>query len=764
MYYLAFNNMVKIILMSLLLFLLILKNKKVLKKSSLLSNMIKLTLILLSLTTAYTFFTNQKVLKKSSCILNMSSNILFKNEELPKFSKFENSQVKPGITLILENLEKDFQNLENKIESEFNVNRLYNLVVEELERIEYPLSFAWGLISHLHSVKNNDELRSEYDLMQSEVIKTSNKFSQSKVIYKALEKLSKSGTLNQTQKRIVDSSLHSMFLSGIGLNDEKREEFNKIKLRLAELSTKFSNNVLDSTKEFKLYIENDNNMKKLPTSALELLSQKAKDKFPDSTPENGPWKVTLDIPSYLPMMLHYPDSSFREKLYKNYIKIASEGKHNNIPVIKEILKLKKELAELLGFKSYAELSLSKKMATDINQIEDLLNMLSEKAKPYAKKDYNNILNFASLKDSCIDRLYLWDLPYWSERYKEKELNFKEEDLKPYFPLESVLEGLFKIAKNLFNIEIQEINVNERQIDVWDEDVKYFKINDIKENKEIATFFLDPYSRPGEKRSGAWMDSCVDKNSYLNKNPVAYLVCNGSPPIKNNDGSIKPSLMTFREVETLFHEFGHGLQHMLTTIGDAGASGINNIEWDAVELPSQFMENWCYHKPTIMSFAKHYLTKEKLPDELFDKLIEQKTFMTGGQICRQVYFSMLDLQLYSKVDEKEDILSLQKKIANEYLIMPLLDQDRFICSFNHIFAGGYSAGYYSYKWAEIMSADAFSAFEEIDLNDSNEVSKIGKRFRDTILSKGGSEHPAEVFKKFRGREPEPDALLRHSGIN
>ena len=599
--------------------------------------------------------------------------------------------------------------------------------------------------------------------MQPMIIKTSNKISQSKKLYEALEKIKKSRSLTKIQKRIVESSVHSMFLSGIGLEDGKKEKFNDIKLKLADLSTSFSNNVLDSTKEFSLYIENDLQMEKLPLSALELYSQQAKDKFPNSTPKNGPWKITLDIPSYLPIMLHHPDSSLREKLYKAYICRASEGNFNNLPVIEEILSLKKELSQLLGYNNYAELSLSKKMASTVEQIEELLNMLAEKAKPHAIKDYNKVFSYASNRDSCIDKLYLWDLPYWSERYKESSLQFKEEELKPYFPLESVLKGLFDLANNLFNIEIKEVDLSKENIDVWDKSVKFFRIKDVQSNEEIASFFLDPYSRPSEKRGGAWMDSCVDKNKYLSKNAIAYLVCNGSPPIKNKDGTTKPSLMTFNEVETLFHEFGHGLQHMLTRVEDGGASGINNIEWDAVELPSQFMENWCYHKPTVMGFAKHYVTNEPLPEDLFEKILKQKTFMMGGGMCRQIYFSVLDLYLYSGLKKDEKIMDVQKRIAGKYLIHPILDQDRFLCSFSHIFAGGYSAGYYSYKWAEIMSADAFSAFEEIDLNDSKKVKRVGKRFRDTILSLGGGEHPSEVFKKFRGRDPTTDALIRHNGL-
>jgi len=709
---------------------------------------------------------SEKTIKREIInVLDMNSNTLLNNKHLPSFTTFKNDEVEPGMNFIIENLEKDFTEIEDKIKDEKNISNLYNLAIEEVERITYSLSFGWGMISHLNSVKNNDELREVYNKMQPEVIKLNSKISQSKIIYDALKLLSESTLLDKVKRRIVESSSHQMFLSGIGLDDNKKEEFNNIKLKLGELSNKFSNNVLDSIKDFELYILENNGMDELPTTALELYSQEAKDKYPKSTPENGPWKVTLDTPSYLPIIQHHPSSKIREKLYKAQISKASSENHNNIPVIEEILKEKKNLSNILGFDNYAELSLSKKMASNITQIEDLLNMLSDKSKPHAIKDLDKIKDFASERlGNCLETLDLWDIPYWGERYKENELEFKEEDLKPYFPLESVLKGLFQLAGNLFDIRIEEVDVEKENIDIWDEAVKYFRINNSTNNDEIATFFLDPYSRPGEKRGGAWMGSCVDRNKYLNKTPTAYLVCNGSPPIKNDNGNSKPSLMSFREVETLFHEFGHGLQHMLTRVEEGGASGINNIEWDAVELPSQFMENWCYHKPTVMSFAKHYQTGEQLPEELFNKVLKQRTFMTGGAMCRQIYFGMLDLYLYSKLKEDENILDIQKRIASQYLVTPTIEEDKFLCSFSHIFAGGYSAGYYSYKWAEIMSADAFSAFEDIDLNDPQQVAEIGRRFRDTVLAKGGGEHPADVFKQFRGRGPNAEALLRHDGLN
>jgi len=729
--------------------------------------MFRFWLVIFILIITYAFVNNKKVLKRNQIInVNMNSNTLLNNNNLPQFSKFDNNQVETGISQILTDLEKDFSELEKRIEQETNVNNLYNLVIEEMERIEYPLEYGWGLVSHLHSVKNNDGLRQVYQKMQPEVIKLSSKISQSEILYNGLKRLSESKVLNGKRQRIVDLTKNSMFLSGIGLNEEERNKFNENNLKLAAASTKFSNNALDSVKEFELYIVDDPNMSQLPNSALELYSQQAKEKYPETTPNAGPWKVTLDIPSYLPMMLHYPESRLREKLYKAYVSKASSGEHNNIPVIEEILKLKKEKANILNFENYAELSLSKKMASNIKQIEDLLNMLADKSKPLALRDLKLVTELANNKrNTCAGKLDLWDIPYWSERYKEQELEFKEEELKPYFQIDYVINGLFKIANNLFGIVINEVKDLEKEnIDTWHPDVRYFRINDEISGQEIATFFLDPYSRPGEKRGGAWMNSCVDKNKYLNKKPVAYLICNGSPPIKNKDGSIEtPSLMRFREVETLFHEFGHGLQHMLTQVDEGSASGINKIEWDAVELPSQFMENWCYHKPTVMGFARHYQTGEILPDELFNKILKQRTFMQGGAFCRQIYFGMLDLYLYAHLKENENIIDVQRNIASQYLPLPILEEDRFLCSFSHIFAGGYSAGYYSYKWAEIMSADAFSAFEEIDLNNKDEVAKVGRRFRNTVLAKGGSQHPAEVFREFRGRDPSADALLRHNGI-
>ena len=691
----------------------------------------------------------------------INPNSLLHNNALPHFSIFKTNEVKPAIEFLTKKLEDDFEVLEKKMKDENESSKLYNLAVEEIERIEYPLSFAWGIVSHLHSVKNNDELRKVYSEMQPIIIKTNNRISQSKTLYDSLVRLKSMRNLTDIQKRIVDSTVHGMSLNGIGLEGKDKERFNELVIELSKQSTQFSNNVLDSTKAFELYITEKDGMNNLPESALELYSMMAKEKYPETTPNNGPWKITLDAPSLGPFLQHHPSSELRKKVYMAYISRASSGDHNNIPVIKKILSLKKEKANMLGYGSYAELSLSKKMAKDTKEVKDLLEMIYSKAKKHAVKDLQNLKEFVK-KETGNDKLELWDMGFWSERLKEKELDFKEEELKRYFPLDSVLEGLFRIANNLFSIEIKEVNLKKENIDVWDKEVKFFRI--YENEKHISSFFLDPFARPGEKRGGAWMDSCIGKTKYLNHKPVAYLVCNGSPPTEDSDGNKKPSLLSFRNVETLFHEFGHGLQHMLTRVDEGGAAGINNIEWDAVELPSQFMENWCYHKPTVMSFAKDFETGKSIPDSLFNKIIKQRTYRNGGGALRQIYFAMIDLYLYSDLKENEDPIDAMRKMADKYLVTKIDDNDRFICSFSHIFAGGYSAGYYSYKWAEVMSADAFSAFEEIDMNNPVELKKVGMRFRETVLGKGGGTDPEKVFLEFRGHKPDPEALLRHNGLN
>ena len=682
-----------------------------------------------------------------------AKNPLLIGEGLPPFSEIETAQVIPAITQILEELETELTNLEA------NVTPTWDGLVEPLTAIEEKLYWSWGIVSHLMSVQNSAELREAYETMQPKVVEFGNKLSQSKPIYQAFKALRNSENwdgLDNAQKRIVEAAIKDAELSGVGLEGEKKEQFNAIQLELAQLSTQFSNHVLDATKAFKLKLTTPEEVDGLPESLLSLAAQAARGEGEESaTPEQGPWVITLDYPSYIPFMKYSTRSDLREKLYKSFISRASSGELDNNPLITRILELRQQKAKLLDFATYAELSLAKKMAPDVNAVEALLEELRIASYDAAEKELEELKAFAKQED-----LKHWDTTFWSEKQREAKFAFNEEELRPYFPLPQVLEGLFGIAQRLFDVTITPAD---GEAPIWHEDVRYFRIASAA-GEAIAYFYLDPYSRPAEKRGGAWMNVCINRAKVTTTDkvrlPVAYLVCNQTPPV---DG--KPSLMTFREVETLFHEFGHGLQHMLTQVDYTGAAGIYNIEWDAVELPSQFMENWCYHRPTLMGMAKHYETGEALPEEYYQKLLAAKNYMSGSAMLRQLHFSLLDLELHHRYQPggNETPYQVRDRLAETTTVMAPLPEDAFLCCFGHIFAGGYAAGYYSYKWAEVLSADAFAAFEEAGVDKEEALVSTGKRFRDTVLALGGSLHPMEVFKEFRGREPKTEPLLRHSGL-
>ena len=549
---------------------------------------------------------------------------------------------------------------------------------------------------------------------------------------------------------------------GISLNTDTQKEFNIISEKLGKLSTNFSNNVLDATNSWYLILNDKSQIDGVPERVLELMSISAHEylkKEGEADAKKGPWKLSLDIPTYTAFMTYANDRNLREKLYKAFVSRASHGEKNNSHIIEEILSLRTKQAKLLGYESWAELSLSTKMAKEIKNVEKLLEELRKPAFKTAKNELDSLNKFS--KDNGFpnsENLQSWDISYWSERLRKEKLNLDQESLRPWFPLNDVLKGLFKLSEKLFEIKVIEA-CNEAPI--WNNDVLFFNILN-KDDKKIASFYLDPYSRPESKRGGAWMDECLNKNNIgRNTLPVAYLVCNQTPPSKD-----KPSLMSFDEVQTLFHEFGHGLQHMLTTVNLPQAAGINNVEWDAVELPSQFMENWCFHKNTLLNIAKHYKTGEKLSDENFEKLVKNRTFNCGMTTLRQLHFAITDIRLHSNIysNQGKNSDEIRKEIARDTTVIEPIREDKFLCCFSHIFAGGYSAGYYSYKWAEVLSADAFSMFEEADLENNQNIKVIGKKFKDTILSLGGSFSPLEVFKLFRGREPKTDSLIRHLGLS
>ncbi len=690
----------------------------------------------------------------------ISENPLLQGTGLPPFAEIKPERVVPAFNQLLAELDQQLATLET------NIQPTWSGLVEPLEKLTERLTWSWGAVNHLMGVKNSPELREAHEIVQPLVVQFINKLGQSQPIYNAFKALRSSDswvTLELAQQRIVEAAIRDAELSGVGLEGEARERFNAIQMELAELSTKFSNHVLDATKAFSLTLTTKAEIDGLPPSLVSLAAQAARAAGEEkATPENGPWRITLDFPSYGPFMQHSTRGDLREKLYKAHITRASNGNLDNNPLIVRILELRQELADLLGFKSYAELSLASKMAPSVEAVEALLEELRQASYDAAVKDLKELQAFAALHGAEYQDLKHWDISFWAERQREAKFAFTAEELRPYFPLPQVLDGLFGLVKRLFGVTVTPAD---GKAPVWHEDVRYFQIAD-ETGSPIAYFYLDPYSRPAEKRGGAWMDVCINRAKITEDGatnirlPVTYLICNQTPPV---DG--KPSLMTFYEVETLFHEFGHGLHHMLTKVDYAGAAGINNVEWDAVELPSQFMENWCYERPTLFGMAKHYETGEALPEHYYQKLLAARNYMSGTAMLRQIHFSCVDLELHYRYRSGSDETpaDVRHRIAKTTIVLPPLPEDSMLCAFGHIFEGGYAAGYYSYKWAEVLSADAFAAFEEAGLEDEEAIKATGGRYRDTVLALGGGKHPMEVFKTFRGREPSTIALLKHNGL-
>ncbi len=687
----------------------------------------------------------------------VSNNPLLQGSGLPPFRAIKPEHVVPAMTQLLGELDTELTNLEADVEP------TWSGLVAPLENISERLIWSWGIINHLMGVQNSPELREAHQAVQPQVVNFINKLSQSQPIYNAFKTLRSSdgwNSLEPAQKRIVEAAIRDAELAGVGLEGEAKERFNAIQMELAELSTKFSNHVLDATKAFSITLTSKEEVDGLPPSLLSLAAQAARAEGTDNaTPENGPWRITLDYPSYVPFMQHSTRRDLREKLYKAFISRAAAGELDNNPLIERILELRQEMAELLGYQTYAEISLASKMAPDVAAVEKLLEELRVASYDAAVQELEELKTFATDKGAKEgNNLQNWDISFWSERQREEKFAFTQEELRPYFPLPQVLDGLFGLVNRVFGVTVTPAD---GQAPLWHEDVRYFQIADETGNA-VAYFYLDPYSRPAEKRGGAWMDVCVNRRQLegATQLPVAYLTCNQTPPVDD-----KPSLMTFSEVETLFHEFGHGLQHMLTKVNYVGAAGINNVEWDAVELPSQFMENWCYDRPTLMGMAKHYKTGETLPEHYFQKLLAAKNYMSGSAMLRQLHFSFVDIELHHRYrpDGKESPKDVRLRIAKTTTVLPPLPEDSFLCAFGHIFAGGYAAGYYSYKWAEVLSADAFAAFEEAGLDNEQAIKATGKRYRNTILALGGSQHPMEVFQSFRGRQPSTTPLLTHNGL-
>lgn len=690
----------------------------------------------------------------------LEENPLLQEGPFPRFDAVEPKHVCPGMRALLQQLENDLAELERTVQP------TWPGLVEPLEKIVDRLTVVWGVVNHIKSVKDSEDLRSAIEEVQPEKVTFQLRLGQSKPIFNAFKAIQESPlweTLSEAQKRIVEVEIKEATLNGVALEGDAKERFNEIQQELEKLSLKFNENVLDATKSFEKLITDKKDIEGLPPTALGLAAQTAASKGHEgATAENGPWIITLDIPSYLPVAQHARNRSLREELYRAYVTRASTGKLDNTPIIDQILRLRLERAKLLGYSNYAEVSMAMKMAT-VEKAEELLEKIRSASWDSAVQDLEDLKIFAKEQhaEEANDMCH-WDISFWSERLREAKYDINEEELRPFFSLPKVMESLFALAKTLFEIDIEPVD---GLAPVWNKDVRFYAVKDLS-GSPVAYFYFDPYSRPSEKRGGAWMDEVFGRSRVLAQDgssvrlPIAHMVCNQTPPVGD-----KPSLMTFREVETIFHEFGHALQHMLTKQDEGLVAGIRGVEWDAVELPSQFMENWCYHRDTLMGIAKHYKTGETLSEEIYLKLVAARTFRAASQNLRQIRFASSDLELHSKYvpGGSETIFDVDQRLAQRTQVVPPLQEDRFLCSFLHIFAGGYGAGYYSYKWAEVLSADAFSAFEDVGLENEKAVKETGKRFRDTILALGGGRPPLQVFMDFRGREPSTDPLLRHNGL-
>ena len=682
--------------------------------------------------------------------MSEQTNPLLQASTLPPFARLKIEHIEPAL---------DYQLSENRR----RISELLAAVSEPtwdnfmapLEQWDDELSQLWSPVSHLNGVKNSDELRDVYNACLPKLTEYATELGQNQQLYHAYQQLADSEAytaLSPAQQKAVDNGLRDFKLSGIALEGEARQRFADIKQRMAELSTQFSNHVLDATHGWYLHVTDKAKLSGIPASAVAMYQQIAQDKQLDG------YVISLDIPAYLPAMQYADDAELRESLYRAYttrasaLGLAIDGDPlawDNSAIIDEILALRLELAKLLGFDNYAERSLATKMAESPAQVIGFLEDLAERSLPIAKADYAELEDFA--KQQGAEVVNAWDVPYYSEKLRLAKYDLSQEQLRPYFPAEKVIEGMFAVVKRLFDIDIEAVT----DFESYHSDVRFYHI---KQGGElVARFYLDLFARE-KKRGGAWMADCRVRriNNGELQLPVAYLTCNFTPPTADT-----PSLLTHNEVTTLFHEFGHGLHHMLTQIDCAAVSGINGVAWDAVELPSQFLENWCWQEEAIALISGHYQTGEVLPADLLAKMLAARNFQAGMQMMRQLEFSLFDFKLHQQFGtaDYQSVQATLDDVRAATAVYPVPKDNRFQHGFSHIFAGGYAAGYYSYKWAEVLSADAFSCFEQEGVFNP----ETGQRFLTEILQKGGAADAMNLFVNFCGREPKVDALLRHSGI-
>jgi oligopeptidase A len=677
------------------------------------------------------------------------SNPLLTFTDLPPFASIKPEHVKPAVEKAIEECRKVTEQV-----LEGNTSPTWENLVAPIEEVDDRLSRIWSPVSHMNSVMNNEELREAYESCLPLLSEYGTWVGQHKGLfeaYKALKASDEFATLTPAKQKTINNELRDFELSGIGLPLAEQKRYGEISKRMSELGSKFSNNVLDATMGWTKHITDVNELAGMPESALAAAKATAEAKDLEG------YLLTLEMPSYLPVMTYCDNQALRQEMYEAYVTRASDrgpnaGKWDNSEIIAEQLKLRYEIAKMLGFNSFSEKSLATKMAETPDQVLGFLNDLAKRAKPQGEKEVQELHAFVE-QEFGVSELNLWDIGYYSEKQKQHLFEISDEQLRPYFPESKVINGLFEVLNRVFGMSVKE----REGVDTWHESVRFFDIFDAQGSLR-GSFYLDLYARE-HKRGGAWMDDCrgrrINAQGEL-QTPVAYLTCNFNKPVGG-----KPALFTHDEVVTLFHEFGHGIHHMLTQVAVGAVAGINGVPWDAVELPSQFLENWCWEEEALAFISGHYETGEPLPKEMLDKMLAAKNFQSAMFILRQLEFGLFDFTLHTNYDPDagpkvlETLADVKAKVA----VLPSLEWNRFSHSFSHIFAGGYSAGYYSYLWAEVLSSDAFSRFEEEGIFNTD----TGQSFLNNILEMGGSEEPMELFKRFRGREPSIDALLRHAGI-
>jgi len=678
----------------------------------------------------------------------LSANPLLDLSGLPRFAAIRPEHVEPAVDATLATNRAAIEQLLKDVREPG-----WDSFVQPIEDMNDRLARIWSPVSHLNAVMNNEDLRQAYNACLPKLSAYWTELKQDERLYRAYKAVAARAdfaALTPAQKKIIENVLRDFRLSGAELNAADKARFKEIVQELSTLQSKFDENLLDATNAWSLLIADANELAGLPESALAAARQAA-----EEAGEKG-WKLTLHMPSYLPVMMYADNRALRAQMYEAYVTRASElgphaGKWDNTPSMQRMLQLRAEMARLLGFPHYAALSVETKMAESTDEVLAFLRDLVARSRPAAQKELTELRTFAAERFGA-QALEAWDIPYYSEKLRQERYAFSEEDLRPYFPEPQVLSGLFQVVQRLYGLEIHEV----QGVELWHPDARFYEIRD-GSGQVRGRFYLDLYAR-AHKRGGAWMDDCITRKRDRHgvQIPVAYLTCNFTAPVDD-----KPALFTHDEVTTLFHEFGHGLHHMLTLVDYAGVAGINGVKWDAVELPSQFMENWCWERQALDVLARHYETGSALPDELYKKMIAARNFQSAMQMVRQLEFSLFDMRLHSDYDPNgpKTILQLLDEVRQEVAVVFPPAFNRFPNSFGHIFPGGYAAGYYSYKWAEVLSADAFSKFEENGVFDR----RTGEEFLHNILEQGGAYEPMELFVRFRGRKPKIDALLRHSGL-